>query len=158
MHQGQFGEDYVRVLASAAGLVVSSYNLDIDGVDLQICRPGAFPSVRSPRIEVQVKTTSRSRPDGGVLTFDGLNGTQFNKLAGSGFMVPRYLFVVTVPPDAARYADLSPRGLLLRHIGYFASLRDLLPVPADRTRARVTVPTANILTVARLRALVEAAA
>jgi hypothetical protein len=155
VHQGRFGEDYVRVLASAAGFTVSDYSPDVDGVDLQIAYPGEARSVRSPRIDVQVKTTSRLRPDGGVLPFDGLSGWQFNKLAGPGFVVPRYLFLVIVPPDASQYVDLSHHGLLLRHIGYFASLRALTKVPEQRASVRVRVSTANVLTVERLRALVE---
>ena len=31
-HQGKFGEDYVRVLASAAGLLVLKDDLDVDGI------------------------------------------------------------------------------------------------------------------------------
>jgi hypothetical protein len=156
-HQGQFGEDYVRVLATAAGLTVSDYHPDVDGVDLQIALPADVGSVRSPRIDVQVKTTSRLRPVDGVFAFDGLDGRQFNKLAGRGFTVPRYLFLVTVPPDASRYADLNHHGLLLRHIGYWASLRAHETVPGGRATVRVKVSTANVLTAARLRELVEAA-
>jgi hypothetical protein len=156
-HQGQFGEDYVRVLATAAGLTVSDYRPDVDGVDLQIALPGDAGPVRSPRIDVQVKTTSRLRPVDGVLAFDGLDGRQFNKLAGPGFTVPRFLFLVTVPPDASRYADLNHHGLLLRHIGYWVSLLSDEKVAEGRASVRVKVPTANVLTVARLRSLVEGA-
>lgn len=52
---------------------------------------------------------------------------------------------------------LSHRGLLLRHIGYFASLQGCAKVAGDRTSVRVFVSTANVLTVARLQALVEEA-
>lgn len=156
-HQGQFGEDYVRVLASAAGLTVSKCDLDVDGIDLQITLPHDAGSVRSPRIEVQVKTTSRLRPVDGVFRYDGLNGRQFNKLAGPGFMVPRYLFLVTVPPDTSRYADLNHNGLLLRHIGYWTSLSSCDVVSEARSSVRVRVPTANVLTARRLRELVEVA-
>jgi hypothetical protein len=156
-HQGQFGEDYVRVLATAAGLTVASCNLDVDGIDLQITLPDDVGSVRSPRIEVQVKTASRLQPVDGVFAFDGLNGWQFNKLAGPGFMVPRYLFLVTVPVDASRYVDLNHEGLLLRHIGYWTSLHSRDVVPAARSSVRVKVPIANVLTARRLRELVEAA-
>ena len=155
--QGQFGEDYIRVLATAAGLTVSKCDLDVDGIDLQLTLPADGASVRSPRIEVQVKTTSRLRPVDGVFRFDGLNGRQFNKLAGPGFMVPRYLFLVTVPREAARYVDLNHHGLLLRHIGYWTSLHAHETVPEGRASVRVKVPTANVLTVPRLRDLVEAA-
>ena len=153
--QGRFGEDYIRVLATAAGLTVSDYNPDVDGVDLQIALPGDVGSVRSPRIDVQVKTTSRLQPVDGVFAFGGLDGRQFNKLAGPGFTVPRYLFLVVVPHDASRYTDLSHEGLLLRHIGYWMSLRSRETVPAGRASVRVKVPVANVLTMPRLWALVE---
>lgn len=61
------------------------------------------------------------------------HGWQFNKLAGPGFVVPRYLFLITVPRDVARYANLSHPGLLLRHIGYFASLQGCAKVVGDRS-------------------------
>jgi hypothetical protein len=155
VHQGQFGEDYVRVLATAAGFVVSDYRPDVDGVDLGIVRAGDGADVRAPRIDVQVKTVSNLLPVDGVFRFDGLSGWQYNKLAGPGFVVPRYLFLITVPKEAGRYADLNPNGLLLRHIGYFTSLHECDKVPEGRRSVRVRVPTANVLTVARLQALVQ---
>jgi hypothetical protein len=156
VHQGRFGEDYVRVLATAAGFTVMEYSPDVDGVDLQIVRPGDVGDIRAPRIDVQVKTTAR-KVQGGTLAFDGLDGRQFNRLAGPGFVVPRYLVVVIVPPDPARYADLDHRGLLLRYQGYFTSLAGRPPVPEQRAGVRVHVPVANVLTVPRLRQLVDAA-
>lgn len=156
-HQGKFGADYVRVLASAAGLTWSQDDVDLDGVDLCIKLPGRTPRGFSPRIDVQVKTVSRLEPRQGVLNFDGLDHVQFNKLAGGGFMVPRYLFVIHVPSCADRYADLSTSGLLLRHLGYYLSLSDKVPVesPSRHRHTRVKVPLSNILTVSSLRSLVS---
>ncbi|QFZ19369.1 DUF4365 domain-containing protein [Saccharothrix syringae] len=155
-HQGKFGADYVRVLASAAGLTWSEDDVDLDGVDLCIKLPGRTPRGFSPRIDVQVKTVSRLQTRRGVVDFDGLDHVQFNKLAGPGFTVPRYLFVVHVPPHAAEYADLRTAGLLLRHIGYYLSLsdREPLPAPTRARRIRVKVPLSNVLTAVSLRALV----
>jgi hypothetical protein len=59
-HQGKFGEAYVRVLASAAGLVVYKDDIDHDGIDLCITLPHPVCSW-SRSIEVRAKTTS-SRP------------------------------------------------------------------------------------------------
>lgn len=158
-HQGKFGADYVRVLASAAGLLWSVDDIDMDGVDLCVKLPGRTPRGFSPRIEVQVKTVSALDVGGGVVNFDGLDHRQFNKLAGPEFLVPRYLFVVHVPRTASRYVDLRTTGLLLRHIGYYLSLRDREPMPSDdRARhTRVKIPLSNVLTAASLRALVTAA-
>ncbi|MGW5051383.1 DUF4365 domain-containing protein [Actinokineospora sp. NPDC004072] len=159
-HQGKFGTDYVRVLASSAGLVWSEDDVDLDGIDLCIKLPGRTPRGFSPRIDVQVKTVSAVRPRGGVIDFRGLDEGQFTKLAGTDFLVPRYLFVVHVPPRAELYADLSTAGLLLRHIGYYVSLRDRSPIaaPDRRRRTKVEVPLGNVLTAASLRALVTRSA
>ncbi|WP_405165908.1 DUF4365 domain-containing protein [Nocardia sp. NBC_01499] len=155
-HQGKFGADYIRVLASAAGLSWSQDDVDLDGVDLCIKLPGRTPRGFSPRIDVQVKTVSTLQTRSGLINFDGLNQRQFNKLAGPGFTVPRYLFVVHVPRSSNHYADLRTAGLLLRHIGYYTSLSslDTLPDPDVRRRLRVKIPMSNILTATSLRALV----
>lgn len=67
--------------------------------------------------------------------------------------MPRYLFVVTVPRDADKYADLFTKGMLLRNIGYFLSLHDREPLatPDRSRRIRVKIPVVNVLTVAALR-------
>jgi hypothetical protein len=155
-HQGKFGADYIRVLASSAGLVWSEDDVDLDGVDLCIKMPGRTPRGFSPRIEVQIKTISKVEPRRGVLSFRGLDETQFNKLAGDEFVVPRYLFVVHVPPHSDSYTDLSTAGLLLRHIGYHVSLRDrlLIEAPVRNRRTKVEVPLGNVLTARSLRSLV----
>jgi hypothetical protein len=155
-HQGKFGADYVRVLASSAGLVWSQDDVDLDGVDLCIKMPGRTPRGFSPRIEVQIKTVSKLEPRRGMIDFRGLDERQFNKLAGGDFLVPRYLFVIHVPPQPEQYADLSTSGLLLRHIGYYATLRNQLPLdaPDHRRRTKVELPLGNILTTESLRDLV----
>ncbi|GGK51108.1 DUF4365 domain-containing protein [Nocardia camponoti] len=156
IHQGKFGEDYIRVLASAAGLVWSADDVDVDGVDLTIKQPGRTPKGFSPQIEVQVKTMSRPTFDGGVVVFRGLNRTQFNQLAGDDFAVPRYLFAIHVPPRSGQFADSVSGATMLRHCGYFVSLRDQPRVPESDTRRKVPVriPLSNVLDVEALRALV----
>lgn len=102
------------------------------------------------------KTVSKVAPRRGAIDFRGLDERQFNKLAGNEFLVPRYLFVIHVPPRADLYADLSTSGLLLRHIGYYVSLRACLPIgtPDRRRRTKVEVPLGNVLTANSLRDLV----
>jgi hypothetical protein len=155
-HRGKFGEDYVRVLASAAGLTVYKDDVDFDGIDLGIRLPNPRRSF-SRAIEVQVKTTSTPQWQGPELVFDGLDRRQFNRLAGDGYTVPRFLFVVTVPREPDEYTDVYTSGLLLRNIGYYLSLQDRPPldVPETRSRVRVRVPAANVLSVAALRRLVD---
>ena len=156
-HQGKFGEDYVRVLASATGLLVLKDDLDVDGVDLGFRATGTYGRVSSPTIEAQIKTWCNPSGPPGELSYPGLNETQFNKLAGTNFAVPRFLFLVCVPRDPASYASSLTDGLLLRHLGYFVSLRNESPiVEPDRRRHRtVHVPRTNVLTARTLRRLTE---
>jgi len=156
-HQGKFGEDYVRVLASAAGLVVLKEDLDADGVDLGFRSTGRYGRVYSPMIEAQVKTWSKPSGRDGGLHYRGLDEFQFNQLAGPDFSVPRYLFLVCVPPSWSEYAAAGPEGILLRRLGYYLSLRAEPQIAEpDRRRSRpVVVPTANVLTAQALRRLTE---
>jgi hypothetical protein len=156
-HQGKFGEDYVRVLASAAGLVVLKDDIDTDGVDLGFRAPGRYGRVYSPTIEAQIKTWSAPSISSGYLLYRGLDEWQFDKLAGPGFTVPRFLFVICVPADNQRYAACSTEGVMLRHLGYFVSLRaeEKITHPDRKRRRLVKVPTANVLTTSALRRLTE---
>jgi len=158
-HQGKFGEDYVRVLASAAGLVVGGYDLDQDGIDLTLLLPGPFRDVTSPRVDVQVKSwsTPRRTASGEHWLFRGLNELQFNKLAGDNFTVPRYLFLVVVPADTRDYVFFSPDEMRLHHLGYFLSLEDqpLIDRPRGDRQTTVRVPVGNVLTVRSLLTLIH---
>jgi hypothetical protein len=156
-HQGKFGQDYIRVLASAAGLLVSTLDLDYDGIDLGIHWPGRVGPAASPAIDVQVKSWSNPRKSGSSWRFDGLNEAQFNKLAGHAYTVPRYLFLVVVPKDAGTYAEILTEGMLLRYQGFYVSLRDepLIQQPSSRRHRVVHVPVGNVLTSGTLRALMH---
>lgn len=158
VHQGKFGEDYVRVLASAAGLIIAQADVDVDGVDFTFRYAGRVGNTASPGIDVQVKSWSRPIGDGSVWRFAGLDERQFSKLAGPDFAIPRFLFLVIVPPEADRYADVVTEGMVLRYQGYYLSLRDEDPIPspsASRHRT-VHVPKVNVLTPRVIGSLVHA--
>ncbi|MEU4220883.1 DUF4365 domain-containing protein [Actinoplanes sp. NPDC026623] len=156
-HQGKFGEDYVRVLASAAGLVVTKEDIDADGIDLGFKSVGTCARTYSPTIEAQIKTWSTPSGSAGHLTYRGLDEWQFNRLAGPNFSVRRYLFVICVPTKRHLYTSSLTDGVMLRHLGYYLSLEAEQPIAEpDRARKRtVRVPLANVLTAATLRQLTE---
>ncbi|MDF5753101.1 DUF4365 domain-containing protein [Spongiactinospora sp. TRM90649] len=157
-HQGKFAEDYVRALASAAGLLVYQDDLDHDGIDLGFRYPGRTGYISSPAIEVQVKSWSAPICKGPELVFPRLTETQYNKLAAGPFLVPRYLFVVVVPPEIDRYARVETDGLILSRLCYYRGFDGEPPIPApSKTRTRpVQLPLGNVLTVRALRELVGA--
>jgi hypothetical protein len=138
-------------------LIVVQGDLDADGVDLGFRATGRYGRVLSPTVEAQIKTWSAPSGSSGHLTYRGLNEWQFNKLAGPDFTVPRFLFVICVPADKQEYAAMTTDGIMLRHLGYFVSLRSEAPITnPDRERRRpVRVPTANVLTASSLRRLTE---
>lgn len=152
-HQGYFGESFVRVLASAAGLIAGQQDVDHTGVDFSIDFPGTRGTVRFPKIEAQVK--SWSSPKGADLHWHyPMDVRHYNNLAGEGFAVARYLFLIVVPSDTGQYAQVDETSMRLSHCGYWASLRDA-PVIDEAAQRHITVqvPKRNLLTVNGLRSL-----
>jgi hypothetical protein len=154
-HQGYFGESFVRVLVSAAGLIAGQQDVDHTGVDFSIDFPGARGTARFPKIEAQVK--SWSSPKGNDLYWQyPMEVNNYNNLAGEGFVVPRYLFLIIVPADVREFAEVDETSMRLSHCGYWASLQDRPEVdPLTQGRVTVHVPKRNLLTVSGLRGLMR---
>src|SRR5437879_4773062 len=119
-HQGHFGENFVRVLAAAAGLVTMRPELDVTGVDLLIGYKGMRGRIRHPLIEVQVKSWARPRAKWAEGHWKyRMNTPHFNDLAGTDFGLPRFLALVIVPDDWRQYAVNKTDLLELRHCAYW---------------------------------------
>ena len=154
-HQGWYGESFVQVLAAAAGLQCAPPRPDCTGVDLDIFGTaevrGDFPCVR-----VQVKSWSVPQKSGNAWRYRGLTEKQFNALAGRR-RIPRFLFIVIVPPDPAAFADADADLLRLSRAAYWMSLSDQDRIKDARNDRKVPilVPQQNLLTPMRLRTLCE---
>jgi len=122
--QGYFGESFVRVLASAAGLVAGKQDLDVTGVDFSFDSLGSRGTTRYPKIEAQVKSWSSSTGSADMWHYE-MSVDHFNDLAGPGYQVPRYLFLILVPADRATYVEVDTDMLRLRHCGYWVCRRTL---------------------------------
>jgi hypothetical protein len=154
--QGLHGEGFIFVLASSAGLQVSRPTYDVDGVDWLISYPGQIGLVRSPKIEVQVKTWSAPVGDDETWSYR-MTVPHFNAIAGPGFAVRRYLLLVTVPADAGDFAVCDADCMRLGHAAYWLSLVKQALLPVDGHSAKtivVPVPRRNLLTPTSLTALV----
>jgi hypothetical protein len=157
VHQGLHGEGFIYALACAGGFTTSRHNLDLDGVDLQIAYPGPRGTTRSPKIEVQVKSSSAP-----VIKEDAihhpLHVRHYNQLAGANLQVPRFLSVVIVPPSTENYAVCTDDAMTLSTAAYWLSLadREILPIgEGDASRVTVRVPLRNLLTVDALGCLLD---
>jgi hypothetical protein len=80
----------------------------------------------------------------------------FNDIAGTGFGVRRYLFLIIVPAEAEHYIFADPLALQLRHCGFWASLvdRELID-ERKQQKTTVHVPKQNMLTVPALQGLMS---
>jgi hypothetical protein len=143
---------YVRALATAAGLHVSACDVIQDGVDFGF----RFPSSVFPAVEARVVWTAKPREEDAQWCYDGLDEVCFNRLAGLDFTVPRFLFLLVLPPDRA-YLSFQSDGMVLHHLGYFHPMAHELPVAApDRSRCRpVQLSLARVLTGSSLRDLLR---
>jgi hypothetical protein len=158
-HQGLFGEAFVRVLASAAGLVVARADLDVTGEDFTISYKGTRGDKRHPKIDVQVKSWIKSNADASWRNGSWLyrmRAANFNEIAGDDFSLPRFLFVVIVPDDTLDYARCEAGQMALSHSAYWASLADhALVDPAVQATVAVKIPQENLLTVDSIRRLLH---
>lgn len=152
-HQGWYGEAFVRVLASAAGLALAKQEPDCTGIDFQMSTSYEV-DYDFARLEVQVKSWSAPVGNGEFWRYRGLTEKRFNALAGRR-RVPRYLIIVHVPPDIDRYTCADKDMLTLKHAAYWVSLRDEEKIPGPRCdrKVPVMVPQQNLLTVQELTKL-----
>ncbi len=148
--QEQFSNAYVRAVISAAGYRVYVPEPDDDSVDIGIGEKGACGTIRSPRIEIQLKSTSQDVLRDTLLSFR-IEKKNYDELRGENFMVPRLLVVVVVPQNPTQWIKQSERALTMRHCGYWFSLRQCPP----RTESSVTlyIPRAQVFTVSALKDL-----
>lgn len=119
----QFGHAYVRAVASVAGFGASRPEVDDDSVDLSLSDRGAGGTTRSPRLELQLKSTSRID----LLHEDHiafpLPVKNYDDLRPDNLLVPRILVVVFLPEDLDHWIVHTEDQMALRRCGYWASLR-----------------------------------
>ncbi|MCX2922134.1 MULTISPECIES: DUF4365 domain-containing protein [Streptomyces] len=155
-HRGAFGEEFIRMLATAADLDVTSKLRDRVGVDWQLGYSGRRGTRRYPAIEAQVKCTSSPDVREDHIRFP-LKVKNYNQLAGADYEMPRFLFLVLAPADPFTWSHATEDRLHLSHAAYWLCLHDQEPLPLDNRSAQGTrtvyVPRANLLTVDSLHDL-----
>jgi len=140
-------------VASVAGFSVSRPEVDDDSVDLSIYCRGPRGTVRSPRLELQSKCTSRPTFSGDQLSFD-LKIKNYEDLRWTDLAVCRILVVVVVPDDLDRWLEQDQEQMVLRRCGYWMSLRGL-QATGNQTTARVWLPTSQVFSVQALQQMMN---
>lgn len=136
--KAEFSHAYVRAVAHAAGYFVQEANrsFDGDGVDLTLLSRSPSGTVRSPRLDLQLKATASPIVED-PFPYD-LDVKNYDELRSVQLQVPRILVVVSVPDSTASWVAATEDELILRHCGYWKSLRGEGPTTNSATiRIRV---------------------
>ena len=150
--QEAFSLAYVRAVAATAGFrVQDGPHPDDDSVDLTLSARGPGGTVRAPKLDLQLKC-QRGRPaDAPTWPFD-LKAKNYEDLRHADVQVPRILVVVAVPDELGAWLDQDEDRMLMRHCGYWLSLRGQ-SASTNNTTVRVQVPRAQLFNVPGLHAI-----
>ncbi len=140
---------YIQAIAAGAGYVVATQDFDRDGVDVEIQAGGAM----RPALALQLKATINlaAGPDG---TFRYALKRRNYDLLRLPTQVPRLLALLHLPKQQDSWLKVTAEKLVLKKCVYWAALAGL-PESENRESVTISIPSANILDVASLRALME---
>jgi hypothetical protein len=153
LQKEEFSLAYIRAVATVAGYHTSRLDFDQDSVDLLIASVGSRGTSRSPRLEIQAKCTSQNLASDETIAFP-LPIKNYDDLR-SDVLVPRILIIVTVPDDIGDWIDQSEQQLIIRHCGYWVSLKGR-PDTDNTECITVQVPRSQIFSPNALRSIMSA--
>ena len=142
---------YVQAVAATVGLAHAVWSVDEDSIDLSLGMRGGRGTIRSPKVDLQLKCSSRDllRPE--ALHFP-LKIKNYDDLRYTEETVPRILVVVIVPESVDDWLLHSEEQMIIRHCGYWMSLHGAPPVQNSRS-VSVKLPRTNKFDVEGLTAM-----
>jgi hypothetical protein len=145
MQKEQFSRAYVQAVAACAGFAWSIPSVDDDSVDLTLHQTGGGGTIRSPRLDIQLKCKANPTPAEDSFSF-WLKLKNYDDLRDEHVLVPRILVVVLVPDLAADWLTHSEAQLVLRRCAYWVSLRGL-PQTTNATGETISIPRSQLFDV-----------
>ncbi len=119
--KAEFSLAYVHAVATVAGFALYDVRVDDESVDCGVAKRGGGGTVKSPRLELQLKCTERN-----VLKADGihfpLKGKNYDDLRGTNLHVPKILVVLLVPDRVGDWVNHSDEEMCLKHCAWWLSL------------------------------------
>ena len=155
-HKEEFSYAYIHAVAAAAGYLCANATrlMDMEGIDVTIAALGVQGTRRCPRIDLQVKCTSREDLVHDDCIKYPLEVAAYDNLRFDDPSIPYYLVVVLVPNNIDNWLEHSENELLLRHCGYWISLAGK-PQTSNTTSITVQVPRENLFTPDALKGFME---
>ena len=149
----QFSNAYVQAVTAVAGFALYKPFVDDDSIDWGIAQRGGSSTIRSPRIELQLKATSSAGIEDDSVKY-ALKVKNYEDLRHEDFLVPRILVIVVVPKAIDDWLSQSQTELVMRRCGYWASLRGM--PPTDNTDiVTIPIPLSQMLDVSQLQAVMR---
>lgn len=142
---------YVKAVAAAADCAVDEVRVDRDSVDLGLRWKANAGVFRSPRLEVQAKSTHQRCIYGDHVRY-ALKKKNYEELADTGLTVPKILVVFVMPRNIEDWVSHSEDELALRRCAYWMSLYGYPPIGERRSRI-VHVPRNQVFDVPGLHGI-----
>ena len=146
---------YVRAVAAQAGVVVcepdNDYGIDMSLRAVTVCH-GCWRDI-GPQIDLQLKSTTRADLGDTHLSYD-VPVVNYDDLREAGVQTPRWLVVLVLPDEEARWLSQSAEELVLRHCAYWLSLAGS-PATTSHSTVRVFLPLANVFSVAAIQGMMQ---
>ena len=117
---------YVHAVIAAAGCISAKPEPDYDKVDLTVRQTADHLQYANPCVDLQLKATAQDIRHGDHLSFS-LPADDYNALCDDRLYNARILVVVTLPGDPLRWLFQHDRAMLMRHCGYWVSLKGQPP-------------------------------
>ncbi len=149
----QFSNTYLQAITTVAGYSLYKPSVDDDSVDWGIAARGIMGRIRAPRLELQLKSTSRELLDDNYLRYP-LKLKNYDDLRLVDFAIPRILVVLVLPEHRKDWLQQSEEELCIRYCAYWVSLRGLPETP-NTTTVTISLPRTNQFTVAALQSIMQ---
>jgi Domain of unknown function (DUF4365) len=139
---------YIDCITTTAGYVceVKGRGMDNAGVDLTIEVPGEISSCLSPRLDAQIKCTSRDCIKGDFIHFD-LPVKNYVRLIHTRAITPQLLIVTLVHQDVQEWIKISTEdriSTIVNASAYWISLKGREPTE-NKTTVRIEIPLSHRL-------------
>ncbi|MFC4337360.1 hypothetical protein [Salininema proteolyticum] len=159
-YRGEFGESWMHVLASAAGLTYKPHQPDRDGWDCTLTMKKATKAGYKVDVSAsfQVKTFQGDKGKGDSFTFNRMTVAQHNMIASGGHAHdPGYVIVVCVPPLNVPFTEQTGEGLLLKYRAHYYRIDTCERADGHpQSAVSLEIPRRQLVTQHNIRDLVEA--
>jgi Domain of unknown function (DUF4365) len=149
----QFSNIYLQAVTTVAGYSVYKPFVDDDSIDWGVAAKGATGPIRAPRLELQLKSTSRDIRGDNFIRYP-LKLKNYDDLRMDDFAIPRILVVVLIPEKPEDWLTQSEAEICIRDCGYWLSLRGM-PKTQNTSAVTINIPRTNQFTVVALQSMME---